>query len=732
MTQTTLCYGATKEEWAHFDMVLGITSDLLPVVSNTGAEKAPDSKLNELGKVPSVYNQKRQVVGLSGWTQRIASYLDMERWVKERDYGICIQTREVRALDLDIPDPVLCAQIVADIRAMLPGVFLAERYRENSSKTLLAFVIPGNMPKRVIRVRDKVVNAEGLTIEPAWLIEFLATGQQFIAAGTHGSGARIQWRDGLPEKLTRITTEQFEAVWKMLTEKYAVAKPSQGAIRKRGEYIKTEDTIAELISEKGLVLDTGNDGQLFITCPWKDGHSIDSGVSETAYFPRGTGGYAQGHFKCMHAGCAEKDDADFEEKLGLRDSMFEAVVIKDKAGNEVQSQPAWSRDGKGRVEANLYNLRLALERPDICNVEIKFDEYLADEVARNGPDTLWRALTDDITVHLREHLERRYNFKQIGKELMRDAIIGHGARHRFDSAIDWLEGLPAWDGIPRIAYFMHEHMHAENTPYSRAVGEYLWTALAGRVLVPGIKADMALILQGDQGLTKSTAISSLAPCKDWYAEIGFGGKEEDLVRKMRGKVVLEIGELRGFYSKEFEVIKAFIVRQYDQIIPKYRERAVTMPRRSVLVGTTNHAEFLIDDTGNRRFLPIKVGKIDSKLIRKDALQLWAEARDMFLAGGIAWKDAEELAKNEHEQFMVHDSWEDDIITWLKTKDMSGQTPVQRPYIKTSDVLREALNIDSRTANPGLEKRAAKALKALGFDMKRVREEGRNLRVYVKA
>lgn len=735
MIKLPLCYGATKEEWAHFDMVLGLTPDLLPVVSNTGAEKAPNSKLNELGKVPSVYNPSRQVVGIGGWTQRVASDLDMARWQKERDYGICIQTRSVRAFDIDIGDPILAQAIVADIRALLRGVFFAERFRADSSKTLLAFIIEGPMPKRVIRVRDKIVDGQGKTIEPAWLIEFLATGQQFIAAGTHSSGARIQWRGGLPEKLTRITTEQFEMVWEMLAEKYAVAIPVTTGVRRRGEYVMVEDHVADLIQEKGLVLDTGKDNQLFISCPWKDNHSIDSGVTETAYFPKGTGGYQQGHFKCMHGGCAEKDDTDFEEKLGLRDSMFEPVVVTDKEGKVMVSQPAWSRvkakQNQGRPEANLYNLRLCLERPDICGREVRYDRFNDDDMVRIKATGKWRTMTDGDSIIMREHLERKYDFMAIGKDLMRDAIVAHGERNSFDSAIEWLEGLPAWDGIPRVEYFMEEYMDTEKTDYAKAVSKYLWTALAGRCLVPGIKADMALILQGDQGLTKSTAISSISPFAENFAEVSLGGNEENLARKMRGKLILELGELRGFYSKEFESIKALIVRRFDQWVPKYRERAITFPRRCILIGTTNHAEFLIDETGNRRFLPIAVGHVNTKLITKDRDQLWAEARDMFVAGGIYWQEAEVLARGEHEQFMVHDSWEDDILSWLKEKDIDGATPAQRPYIKTSDVLREALKIDSRTANPGLEKRAAKALQTLGFVMKRVREGNRQIRVYAR-
>lgn len=732
MTETKPCYGATPTEWAHFDVLLGLTSDLLPVVSNPKAEISPESKMKDKGKVPSRYNRHKQVAGLAGWTQYTATDMDMERWQQQPDYGICIQTRHVRALDVDVPDATKAALIAMEIERVL-GFCPPIRYRDNSWKFLMAFRIAGDMPKRVIRVREKLVDGEGKTTEPAWLIEFLANGQQFVACGTHSSGARINWKWNGHADFPTITLEQFDALWKVLCAKFACAPSTVGALRKRGEYVETNDATANLIAEKGLDLGVGNDGQLFIECPWKDEHSMDSGITETAYFPRGTGGYELGHFKCMHASHSGKSDTDFEEATGLRDDMFGVVdvaVETNEKGEPVQALPKWSRTKQGQVEATLYNLRLALERPDVCGRDVRNDRFTDDDMVRL-PGGTWRPMTDGDAVNLREHLERHHNFKSIGRELMRDAIIAHGERHSFDTAIEWLETLPDWDGKPRIDNFMADCFAAEPGPYATAVGRYLWTALAGRCLVPGIKADMALILQGDQGVIKSTAIAALAPWEDTFAELGLGDKETELARRMRGKLVIELGELRGFYSKEFEAIKAFLVRRFDQWVPKYRERAISFARRCIFLATTNHSEILVDETGNRRFLPIRVERADIKKIKRDRLQLWAEARDLFMSHGIQWAEAETLGKEEHHKFTVHDSWEDDIATWLEMEDIDGAKNGQREFLKTNDVMREALNIDARNANGGMEKRVAKALKVLGWGMKRMRVEGRQQRVYVK-
>lgn len=732
MKKESPCYGATIQEWGTFDVLLGLTADLLPVVANPKAIISPDSKMKDKGKVPSVYNRQGHVVGMSEWTRRVANEVDIARWSAKRDYGICIQTRAVRALDIDVPDGVLGTKIQTEIQRVL-GVELPMRYRENSAKCLLAFRLEGDYAKRVIRVKEKWVDAATGEVHPAWLIEFLAHGQQFVAAGTHSSGARIEWDWNGYEDFPVLQPAQFEKLWLALETQFAIAPSARGTMRQRGESFESPDAIAEALYEKGLALDVGGDGQLFIECPWKDNHSSDSGITETAYFPRGTNGYDLGHFKCMHAGCAERSDTDFEEALGLRDDMFDVEHVepeRDEKGEVVQGPPPYERDKMGRIEPRLYNILLALARPDVIGREVKFDVYRDEDMVR-FPGGDWRPLTDGDLVKLRVHLEKKVGFKPIGRELMRDAMSAHGEDFRFDSAIAWLEELPEHDGVPRIDGFMHRYFGAEDNAYAAAVGRYLWSALAGRTLVPGVKADMAVILRGEQGVIKSSAIAALAPTEDQFAELNLGDQEDKLARLMRGKSVVELGELRGFYSKEFEAIKAWLVRRFDEWVPKYREKSIKFYRRCLFIGTTNHVEFLVDETGNRRFLPIEVQRADIKALQRDRLQLWAEARDLFMAEGVCWQDAETLAKGEHVKFTMHDTWEDDIAAWLQLEDIDGSKPVQRPWLRVSDVLREALNIDARSANAGLERRAGKVLKTLGYERQRVYIDGKQQRVFVK-
>lgn len=174
-------WGAARENWIRLHK-LGLTADLLPVVSNLHSRIAPRSTLKGTGKTPSLYNQNGMVVGFKEWTQHQSTLEEVKHWAEEPDYGICIQTRLVRALDVDVTDPELAKRIHAFISARVG--FLPMRYRENSSKFLLAFKMEGEFGKRRMKVGEKQY------------IEFLANGQQFVAFGTHPSGSRYEWRWG--------------------------------------------------------------------------------------------------------------------------------------------------------------------------------------------------------------------------------------------------------------------------------------------------------------------------------------------------------------------------------------------------------------------------------------------------------------------------------------------------------------------------------------------------------
>ncbi|QNH91655.1 DNA primase ATPase [Caulobacter phage SR18] len=291
-----------------------------------------------------------------------------------------------------------------------------------------------------------------------------------------------------------------------------------------------------------------------------------------------------------------------------------------------------------------------------------------------------------------------------------------GDERRFDSAIEWLTVVvPEWDGVSRISRFLPDYLATDDTPYTRAVGRYAWTAHAGRILEPGVKADMVPVLVGDQGLLKSSGVAAIAPSLDFFGEFTFDNKEADNARKMRGCLVGELGELRGLQTKDRESILAWIVRRFEAWTPKFKEYETKFLRRLLLWGSTNDDGFLGDPTGERRWLPAKVnGRARITDIVRDRLQLWAEARDTFLVDGVLWAEAEALAKAEHGKFKQEDAWAARVARWLDEEDENGVSPRTSGNLLADDVLVHCVGVNVSQIKKSDQMRIAGVLKQLGM------------------
>ena len=134
---------------------------------------------------------------------------------------------------------------------------------------------------------------------------------------------------------------------------------------------------------------------------------------------------------------------------------------------------------------------------------------------------------------------------------------------------------------------MHKYLGTADTPYTRELGRYLWSALAGRVLSPGIKADIIPVLIGRQGARKSTAIQALCPVPEAFLEVNLSERDTDLSRLMRGKLVGEVAELRGLRGKEAEHVKAFITRTHEEYVKKYQESRHSLDRKSTRLNSSH-------------------------------------------------------------------------------------------------------------------------------------------------
>ena len=309
-------------------------------------------------------------------------------------------------------------------------------------------------------------------------------------------------------------------------------------------------------------------------------------------------------------------------------------------------------DRRGRIELSLDNLRVALISRDLMGCDIAWDQFLGRLVIAEQPGQ-WKPLTQGGEVRLRVRLAELGFAKAISRDLIRAALAVMGDIRQIDSGRDWLLALPPWDGQPRVAGFCPTYLGTDDTPYTRAVGLYAWTAHAGRLLEPGCKADHFPVLVGPEGVGKSMAVAALAPDMDRFAYFEPSrSTDADLSRLMRGVLVGELPEPWGLRTRARSRIVAWITRAHDEWRPKYQMRFTRMPRRSLLWGTTALEEFFADLSGERRWLPvIIVGVVDVEAIKRDRLQLCAEARRLFMQQGVAFDAVERLLREGGEGWL---------------------------------------------------------------------------------
>ena len=210
------------------------------------------------------------------------------------------------------------------------------------------------------------------------------------------------------------------------------------------------------------------------------------------------------------------------------------------------------------------------------------------------------------------------------------------------------------------------YLGRRDTPLNRAIGSRWMISAVARIMQPGAKVDHMLILEGPQGTKKSSALKMLAGA-DWFtdelAEIG----SKDAAQQMRGIWIIEIAELDAISRAEVSRIKAFLSRTTDRYRPPYERYVVEVPRQCVFAGSVNPDTYLRDETGNRRFWPVRCGNINLDALSRDRDQLWAEAVARYRDGTIWWLNEAELiadAKIEQDQRYQADAWDARIDRWL--------------------------------------------------------------------
>jgi predicted P-loop ATPase len=324
----------------------------------------------------------------------------------------------------------------------------------------------------------------------------------------------------------------------------------------------------------------------------------------------------------------------------------------------------------------------------------------------------------------------------VSPAMVRVAVDAHARRHGFHPVRSYLDGL-VWDEKPRLDTWLVDYLGARTlekavaetaeekaarvtaeAAYLANVGRMFFISAVARIDRPGVQTDHTLVLEGPQNLGKSNALRILASETFFTDQIReFGSK--DAAQQLRGIWIIELSELAAITSTrtELERVKAFLTQRDDRFRVPYGHRPVKFLRSCVFTGTTNQEEYLRDETGNRRFWPVRCTAIDLTKLARDRDQLWAEARTRYKRGE-AWHITDpQLLKTAEEQQrdrVVQDPWHERVIELARfdctTKDKEG-----KPLRSTSvPAILFALNIPSERQDQANQNRVARILRLEGW------------------
>lgn len=396
-------------------------------------------------------------------------------------------------------------------------------------------------------------------------------------------------------------------------------------------------------------------------------------------------------------------------------------------------------------------------------IRMKDQVLETDEIVAIENNDNFQILSDDIQRRVWFEIETEFGFRPT-KEFFFEVVMNEARKNTFHPVRDFLDQRqaeyvpvpPSLDDVDDATYdaimaddnhphwkadderalrtgrnervsidtWLIDYCQAEDTPLNRAIGRLVLLAAVRRARDPGCKFDQIMVLEGPQGGGKSSALAALCPLREWFSdgiEMGLNGKE--MMELTFGKWIIEAAEMSGMKKRDVEHIKSFASRTTDRGCLKWEKIGSERPRQFIVIGTTNDDKYLLDETGNRRFWPVKVGTIDLERLRQDVHLLWSEAAYREAQGEsiVLPQELWEAAAEQAEMRMVDEPWTDRLDQVLG--DLDGKV--------MQDDLWSMLGVEVKFQHRNNAALLRKAMEKLGFEKSRTRINGQRTFVFVR-
>jgi putative DNA primase/helicase len=349
-----------------------------------------------------------------------------------------------------------------------------------------------------------------------------------------------------------------------------------------------------------------------------------------------------------------------------------------------------------------------------------YDEFLDRIIIVNSPTRQWR---DDDDTRLTVYMQQTIGILNVPESIVSSAVRYVSRQRTRHCVRDYLDTL-TWDGVERIAHAFEDFWGAEtdaNQPsdYVRAASANFLIGSVARIYRPGCQLDTMPVFEGLQGLGKSSLLRALGG--PWYMAATESVNSKDFQQSFPGSWFTEIPELDSFSRADRDRVKSIISTPIDKYRPSYGRYAREYPRQCVFAGTTNKDDWGNDDTGLRRFWPVRCGRdVDVAGLIAARDQLFAEAVHRFKAGATWWEmpSAPTLA-------VQRDRQSEDIWTPLVLDYLVGKAEVQ-----VHEVLREACKVRESEMTHTHKIRIGGILRLAQWQKSNLRRDGKQVKTWV--
>jgi predicted P-loop ATPase len=619
----------------------------------------------------------------------------------------------LRVVDTDIDDPGRAEAVLRLARTMLGAAPI--RTREGSSRLTLLYRAAEGEPSK----RDVSNKAAGEKVE------VLGRGQQFMCHGVHPSGKPVEWQGMIPRAdLAAVTDEQIGAFLDAAA-KVIGATDASGGDGWSGDYFPPPETLeaADRLLLERIVAALPNDGKFdgriswialahalaaaYVRDPWRGRYLFVEHASRW----HGTvkddeAGRVYDSIGTEHKVGADHiiqwaTDAGVDQRLidAYRDDERHRAqrAAQEAFKDDAQERPAekvfvryarsadWQgmlqKTPKKQILGNLHNVIIALRHAPEFDGVFRFNTFgQTVQVAKSPP---WYEPWKTFEPHELLNVEYSYARKwlqgqdiQASKGDVESAVIAVAHDDQFHPVRDYIGGLQ-WDGVARLDTWLIDHVGADDTDYTRAVGARFLIGAVARVMRPGCKLDQMMILEGPQNLGKSKVFKVLG--EPWFTDCMPDVGSKDAMIQLQGVWIIEQAEMHNMTRADVSRMTSFMTTTHDRFRAPYDRHPEKHARQCIFAGSINPNGngYLKDETGRRRYQSVecavgwKKGRpIDIDRFTEAKDQLWAEARVRFERGEAWWLDTFELTEAAEvvaDTRYDADVWTDAVLAWAETK-----------------------------------------------------------------